>query len=162
MEFNYIINPESGKRVSIYGTTGKKVLGNYVKYLQKIGGQIKKSKKNKKNRKKRKSKQKKKKMIKNKKNGGADLPLPPPPPLIHSNDYDHPPSIIYRDDSGFIFGIKNNTPFYSLNFDKWFPLYRGNKSIVNKVVEAGRFNLSNIPFRPRGVTHTSVLSKRNA
>jgi len=34
MNFNYIINPESGKRVSINGKTGKKVLANY---LQKIG-----------------------------------------------------------------------------------------------------------------------------
>ena len=35
MEFNYIINPESGRKVSIYGKTGKKVLR---KYLVKFGG----------------------------------------------------------------------------------------------------------------------------
>jgi len=35
MEFNYIINPESGKRVSINAKTGKKILN---KYLQKLGG----------------------------------------------------------------------------------------------------------------------------
>ena len=55
MEFNYITNPETGKSVSIYGKTGKKVLGNYVKYLQKLGGKKRKSKKR---RNKRKSKKK--------------------------------------------------------------------------------------------------------
>jgi hypothetical protein len=34
MKFNYIVNPKSGKNISIYSKTGKKVLGNYVKYLQ--------------------------------------------------------------------------------------------------------------------------------
>ena len=30
MEFNYIVNPESGRRVSIYGKTGQRVLRNYL------------------------------------------------------------------------------------------------------------------------------------
>jgi len=30
MEFNFIVNPESGRRVSIYGKTGKKVLRKYL------------------------------------------------------------------------------------------------------------------------------------
>ena len=30
MEFNYIINPETGKKVNINGKTGRKVLNNYV------------------------------------------------------------------------------------------------------------------------------------
>ena len=47
MNFNYIVNPESGKRVSIYGKTGKKVLQNYVKYLEKNGGNRKKKSKKK-------------------------------------------------------------------------------------------------------------------
>ena len=51
MEFNYIVNPESGKKVSIYNRTGKKVLRNYIKYFEKVGGK-KKSKKNIKNKKK--------------------------------------------------------------------------------------------------------------
>ena len=34
MLFNYIVNPESGRRVSIYGKTGKRVLGNYLYYLR--------------------------------------------------------------------------------------------------------------------------------
>jgi hypothetical protein len=34
MEFNYIYNPETGRKVSIYGKTGKKILENYVKYLE--------------------------------------------------------------------------------------------------------------------------------
>ena len=37
-EFNYIYNPETGKNVSIYGKTGKKVLKNYVKYLNSLKG----------------------------------------------------------------------------------------------------------------------------
>ena len=48
MEFNYIVNPESGKNVSIYSKTGKKVLRNYVKYLEKLGGKRNKSRRNKK------------------------------------------------------------------------------------------------------------------
>ena len=36
MDFNYIYNPETGKKVSIYSKTGKKVLNNYVKYLKNI------------------------------------------------------------------------------------------------------------------------------
>jgi hypothetical protein len=38
VEFNFINNPETGKKVSIYGKTGKKVLNNYVKYLIKLKG----------------------------------------------------------------------------------------------------------------------------
>ena len=38
MEFNYIMNPKSGKRVYIYSSTGKKILRNYVKYLTLGGG----------------------------------------------------------------------------------------------------------------------------
>ena len=30
MEFNYIVNPETGRRVSIHGKTGQKVLRNYL------------------------------------------------------------------------------------------------------------------------------------
>ena len=43
MEFNYIVNPKSGKRVSIYSATVKKILHNYIKYLT-LGGNIKKRK----------------------------------------------------------------------------------------------------------------------
>ena len=63
MEFNYIVNPESGKKVSIYNATGKKVLQNYVKYLTKLGGNKKRNSKKrnskKRNSKKRNSKKKK-------------------------------------------------------------------------------------------------------
>ena len=45
MEFNNIINPETGKKVSIYGKTGKQVLYNYVTYLEKLGGKGKSIKK---------------------------------------------------------------------------------------------------------------------
>ena len=38
MLFNFIVNPESGRKVSIYGKTGKRVLTNYLKYLKKVGG----------------------------------------------------------------------------------------------------------------------------
>ena len=44
MEFNFIINPLSGRKVSIYGKTGSKVLKNYIRnfetkfYLNKYGG----------------------------------------------------------------------------------------------------------------------------
>ena len=30
MEFNYIVNPETGRKVSIYGKTGQRVLNNYI------------------------------------------------------------------------------------------------------------------------------------
>ena len=30
MEFNYIVNPETGRKVSIHGKTGQKVLRNYL------------------------------------------------------------------------------------------------------------------------------------
>ena len=45
MEFNYIVNPNSGKKSSIYSKTGKKILFNYVKYLDKFGGNKRKYKK---------------------------------------------------------------------------------------------------------------------
>jgi hypothetical protein len=76
MKFNYIVNPKSGKNISIYSKTGKKVLGNYVKYLQAYNNKksIKKNKKRKskkkskrKSIKKSKRKNKKKNIIKNKK-----------------------------------------------------------------------------------------------
>ena len=35
--FNFIVNPNSGRKVSIYGPTGQKVLNNYLQYL-KYGG----------------------------------------------------------------------------------------------------------------------------
>jgi len=34
MEFNFIINPKTNKKVSIFGPTGKKVLNHYINYLQ--------------------------------------------------------------------------------------------------------------------------------
>ena len=33
MKYNYIINPLSNRKVSIYGKTGKRILANYVKVL---------------------------------------------------------------------------------------------------------------------------------
>ena len=62
MKFNYIINPQTGKSVSIYSITGKKVLYNYVKYLQK-GAKRRKSKKKIKSKKNGKKQRLKKKYI---------------------------------------------------------------------------------------------------
>ena len=36
--YNKIVNPKSGKRVSIYGNLGKKILKNYLKIMQSGGG----------------------------------------------------------------------------------------------------------------------------
>ena len=70
--YKSITNPKTGKKVSIYGVTGKKVLGNYVKYLQKLGGKKNlKKKKRKSIKKKRKNIKKTRKSIK-KKFGGAE------------------------------------------------------------------------------------------
>ena len=38
MEFNFIINPETSKKVSIHSLLGKKVLGNYLNYLSELKG----------------------------------------------------------------------------------------------------------------------------
>ena len=34
MEFNYIINPKTGRKISIYGGIGKNVLKNYITFLR--------------------------------------------------------------------------------------------------------------------------------
>lgn len=41
--WNKIVNPATGRRVSVYGKTGKKVLQNYLIYLRYIGGSNKES-----------------------------------------------------------------------------------------------------------------------
>ena len=42
MTFKYILNPINGKYVSIYSIEGKRVLGNYLFHLKKMGGSLRK------------------------------------------------------------------------------------------------------------------------
>ena len=46
-EFNFIFNPETGKKVSIHSKIGKAVLNNYINFLKNAGG-LRNSKSNKK------------------------------------------------------------------------------------------------------------------